>query len=77
MTVIADGRELEIEIDSARSRRVRSKSDHPLTVVDFARAEGRFAKLLDKEGQPLEALLITQQDRLKNWQLLQELAGLR
>ncbi len=53
------------------------KSGKPFTFIDFARSEGRFAKQFDKEGAPSAALLQTQQDRLQNWRLLQELAGLR
>jgi pyruvate/2-oxoacid:ferredoxin oxidoreductase beta subunit/ferredoxin len=53
------------------------QSDHPFTFVDFARTEGRFAKQFDKDGNPSTALLLTQQDRLQNWHVLQELAGLR
>ena len=45
--------------------------------VSFARTEGRFAKNFDKEGNPSPELLKAQEDRLKNWRLLQELAGLR
>ena len=50
------------------------------TVVDFvnfARTEGRFVKQFDKEGNPTPELLKAQEDRLKNWHLLQELAGYR
>jgi len=39
--------------------------------------EGRFAKHLDRDGNPSETLLTARQDRLENWHLLQELAGLR
>ncbi len=53
------------------------KSDKPMTFVDFARTEGRFAKQFDKDGNPSPALLQAQQDRLQNWRTLQELAGLR
>jgi pyruvate/2-oxoacid:ferredoxin oxidoreductase beta subunit len=53
------------------------KSDQPYTFVDFARTEGRFAKQFDQDRNPSEALLLTQQDRLSNWHVLQELAGLR
>ena len=42
-----------------------------------ARSEGRFAKHFDKEGNPSETLLRAKQDRLENWHVLQELAGLR
>jgi len=45
--------------------------------IDFCRSEGRFAKHFDKDGNPSETLLRAKQDRLENWQLLQELAGLR
>jgi pyruvate ferredoxin oxidoreductase beta subunit len=43
----------------------------------FARTEGRFAKHFDRDGKPSPELLKAQEDRLKNWRLLQELAGLR
>jgi pyruvate/2-oxoacid:ferredoxin oxidoreductase beta subunit/NAD-dependent dihydropyrimidine dehydrogenase PreA subunit len=52
-------------------------AEKPLTFTDFARTEGRFAKHFDKNGNPSEALLQTQGDRLKNWHTLQELAGVR
>jgi len=52
-------------------------SDKPFTFIDFASTEGRFAKQFDAEGNPSEALQQAQEDRLNNWQLLQELAGLR
>jgi pyruvate ferredoxin oxidoreductase beta subunit len=45
--------------------------------VNFARTEGRFAKHFGKDGTPSPELLKAQEDRLKNWRLLQELAGLR
>ncbi|MBU6399627.1 MAG: thiamine pyrophosphate-binding protein [Verrucomicrobia bacterium] len=44
--------------------------------VTFARTEGRFAKQFDKDGNPSEILLAARQDRLENWRLLQELAGI-
>ncbi len=53
------------------------KTDRPFTFVDFARTEGRFAKQFDQEGKPSETLLRAEEDRLQNWRLLQELAGLR
>ena len=40
-------------------------------------AEGRFAKQFDKEGNPSSTLLAAQQDRLENWHMLQELAGIK
>lgn len=51
--------------------------EKPMTFIDFARSEGRFAKQFDKDGNPSAALLQTQAERLQNWHMLQELAGLR
>ena len=56
---------------------VNPKTGEPIDFVYFARTEGRFAKHFDKEGNPSATLLATQQDRLENWHLLQELAGIR
>jgi pyruvate/2-oxoacid:ferredoxin oxidoreductase beta subunit/NAD-dependent dihydropyrimidine dehydrogenase PreA subunit len=53
------------------------KSNEEVTFIDFARSEGRFAKHFDKDGNPSETLLWAKQERLENWHLLQELAGLR
>ncbi|MEN9735278.1 MAG: Pyruvate synthase subunit PorB, partial [Verrucomicrobiota bacterium] len=41
------------------------------------RSEGRFAKHFDAQGNPSEAILASRQERLDNWRVLQELAGLR
>jgi pyruvate/2-oxoacid:ferredoxin oxidoreductase beta subunit len=43
----------------------------------FARTEGRFAQHFDKAGNPSRELLASQADRLANWRMLQELAGIR
>ncbi len=43
--------------------------------IDFCRSEGRFGKHFDKDGNPSETLLRAKADRLENWRLLQELAG--
>lgn len=51
------------------------KCEVPFTFVDFARTEGRFSKQFDEAGNPSEALLMGQEDRLRNWHTLQELAG--
>jgi pyruvate/2-oxoacid:ferredoxin oxidoreductase beta subunit/NAD-dependent dihydropyrimidine dehydrogenase PreA subunit len=56
---------------------VNPKTNEPITFIDFARSEGRFAKHFDKDGNPSETLKLAMQDRLENWHLLQELAGLR
>ncbi|HLD74740.1 MAG TPA: thiamine pyrophosphate-dependent enzyme [Bdellovibrionota bacterium] len=54
---------------------------HPTTkeavdFISFARTEGRFAKQFDKAGTPSLVLQKAQAERLENWHLLQELAGL-
>jgi pyruvate/2-oxoacid:ferredoxin oxidoreductase beta subunit len=45
--------------------------------LTFARSEGRFAQHFGKDGEPTTEILATRADRLANWRLLQELAGLR
>ncbi|MBI3273360.1 MAG: hypothetical protein HYZ53_30530, partial [Planctomycetes bacterium] len=37
---------------------------------------GRFAKHFDKDGRPSATLFAAREDRLRNWHVLQELAGL-
>ena len=54
-----------------------SKTEETFDFVAFARTEGRFAKHFDKSGNPDDVLLQAQEDRLQNWRILQELAGLR
>ena len=56
---------------------VNPKTKEEVSFIDFARSEGRFAKHFDKDGNPSATLLMAKQDRLENWHLLQELAGLR
>ncbi|MFV2070212.1 MAG: thiamine pyrophosphate-dependent enzyme, partial [Pirellulales bacterium] len=51
------------------------KSGEVVDFIDFCRSEGRFGKHFDREGNPSETLMAARQDRLENWQLLQELAG--
>ncbi|MEZ4864173.1 MAG: thiamine pyrophosphate-dependent enzyme [Caldilineaceae bacterium] len=53
------------------------KTKEPITFVDFARGEGRFAKHFDRDGNPSEMILGAMADRLSNWRMLQDLAGLR
>jgi pyruvate/2-oxoacid:ferredoxin oxidoreductase beta subunit/ferredoxin len=53
------------------------KTGEPVDFISFARTEGRFAKHFDKDGNPSATLLATNQERLENWHLLQELAGIR
>jgi len=51
------------------------KTGQQVDFIDFARSEGRFAKHFDAEGNPSHTLLMAKQDRLENWHVLQELAG--
>jgi pyruvate ferredoxin oxidoreductase beta subunit len=53
------------------------KTGEQVDFIDFARSEGRFGKHFDKDGNPSETLLRAKADRLENWHLLQELAGVR
>ncbi|HEX5446639.1 MAG TPA: thiamine pyrophosphate-dependent enzyme [Pirellulales bacterium] len=54
---------------------VNPKTGEQVDFIDFARSEGRFSKHFDKDGNPSETLLAAKQDRLENWHVLQELAG--
>ena len=53
------------------------KTGEQIDFIHFARTEGRFSKHFDKDGNPSDVLLAAQQDRLENWNLLQELAGVK
>ena len=53
------------------------KTGEPYTFIDFARTEGRFRRQFNADGEPSELLLAAQDHRLRNWRLLQELAGLQ
>ena len=50
-------------------------SGKEIKFVDWAKTEGRFSKHF-KNGNPSEELLAIQEERLKNWRTLKELAGL-
>ncbi len=56
---------------------VNPKTKETVNFIDFARSEGRFAKHFDRDGHPSETLQRAMEDRLENWHVLQELAGLR
>jgi hypothetical protein len=56
---------------------VNPKTGEPVDFITFARSEGRFSKHFDKDGNPSDVMIRTRQERLDNWHLLQELAGLR
>jgi pyruvate/2-oxoacid:ferredoxin oxidoreductase beta subunit/NAD-dependent dihydropyrimidine dehydrogenase PreA subunit len=53
------------------------KTGEQVDFIDFCRSEGRFVKHFDRDGNPSPTLLAAREDRLENWRLLQELAGLR
>jgi pyruvate/2-oxoacid:ferredoxin oxidoreductase beta subunit/NAD-dependent dihydropyrimidine dehydrogenase PreA subunit len=53
------------------------KTGEQIDFIYFARTEARFRKQFDKDGNPAEPLLTAQKDRLQNWHLLQEMAGIR
>jgi pyruvate/2-oxoacid:ferredoxin oxidoreductase beta subunit len=55
---------------------INPKTNEPIDFVTFARSEGRFRHHFTK-GEPSAALLAGRDDRLKNWRLLQQLAGLK
>jgi pyruvate ferredoxin oxidoreductase beta subunit len=56
---------------------VNPKTGEAVDFITFARSEGRFAKHFDKDGNASAVLQSANQDRLENWRLLQELAGLK
>ncbi|HEY1341886.1 MAG TPA: thiamine pyrophosphate-dependent enzyme [Bryobacteraceae bacterium] len=56
---------------------IHPKTGEPVDFVTFARTEGRFAKQFDKEGNPSATIVSTRQERLENWRMLQELAGIK
>lgn len=58
-------------------RRAKDGTKKPVTFLDWAKTEGRFRKHFDKEGNPVTDLILqSQQERLRNWWRLQELAGI-
>ena len=52
------------------------KTKEQIDFITFARSEGRFSKHFEGGGSPSETMMATRQERLENWQLLQELAGI-
>jgi pyruvate/2-oxoacid:ferredoxin oxidoreductase beta subunit/Pyruvate/2-oxoacid:ferredoxin oxidoreductase delta subunit len=52
------------------------KTGETVDFIDFCRSEGRFGKHFDKDGNPSETLLRSKEDRVENWRVLQELAGI-
>jgi pyruvate/2-oxoacid:ferredoxin oxidoreductase beta subunit/Pyruvate/2-oxoacid:ferredoxin oxidoreductase delta subunit len=55
----------------------RSPDGSVLDFLAFARTEGRFAPHFAADGTPTAEITATNDDRVVNWHLLQELAGLR
>jgi pyruvate/2-oxoacid:ferredoxin oxidoreductase beta subunit len=55
---------------------VNPKTGEQIDFIHFAKTENRFAKHFDKDGNPSETILKSQEDRLQNWRLLQEFAGI-
>ncbi|MDH4122205.1 MAG: thiamine pyrophosphate-dependent enzyme [Deltaproteobacteria bacterium] len=53
------------------------KTKELYTFVDFARSEGRFAKQFGKDGAPSPTIEDAAKKVLRNWKLLQELAGVK
>jgi pyruvate/2-oxoacid:ferredoxin oxidoreductase beta subunit len=53
------------------------KTGEVVDFIDFCRSEGRFSKHFDKDGNASQLLLNARDERLENWHVLQELAGLR
>jgi pyruvate ferredoxin oxidoreductase beta subunit len=53
----------------------KSPDGTPFDFISFARTEGRFAQHFDKDGNPSIELQKSQDDRLENWRILQEMAG--
>ncbi len=56
---------------------IHPKTGEQVDFIYFARTEGRFSKNFDKDGNPSATLLASRDERLENWHLLQELAGVR
>ncbi|MBI2847368.1 MAG: thiamine pyrophosphate-binding protein [Chloroflexi bacterium] len=56
---------------------VNPKTEEVIDFVYWARTEGRFARHFGKDGKPSPTLLASREERLQNWRLLQELAGMR
>jgi pyruvate/2-oxoacid:ferredoxin oxidoreductase beta subunit len=55
---------------------VDPKTGGQVDFVTFARGEGRFEKQFDREGHPSPTLIAANEDRRKNWRMLQEMAGI-
>ncbi len=54
----------------------KSPDGSPIDFLTFARTEGRFAQHFRPDGSVTPEISATQDDRLSNWHMLQELAGI-
>ena len=54
---------------------IHPKTKEPIDFITFARTEGRFSKHFDKDGNASPTMDLSRAERLENWRLLQELAG--
>ncbi len=54
---------------------VHPKTKEQIDFLTFARSEGRFSKHFDRDGNASPTMLAAREDRLENWNLLQEMAG--
>ena len=52
------------------------KTGEEINFLTFARTEGRFGKHFDEDDNPSPEILASQEERLRNWKLLQELSGI-
>jgi pyruvate ferredoxin oxidoreductase beta subunit len=52
------------------------KTNERVDFVTFARGEGRFEKQFDANGVPSAAMILANEDRRRNWRILQEMAGI-
>jgi hypothetical protein len=67
----------DIEPQQVLVLRLRSATTSNPRQGSLARSEGRFSKHFDRDGNPSLVLHAANQDRLENWHLLEEPAGLR
>ena len=55
---------------------VDPKTGGQVDFITFARGEGRFEKQFDREGNASPTLIAANEDRRRNWRMLQEMAGI-
>jgi len=55
---------------------IHPKTKEPIDFITFARSEGRFRKHFDKDGNASKTMESARDERLENWHLLQDLAGI-